>query len=91
MEKAVRDGRCRQNGGQVVAVGSRHERRERMYRQYEDPRALEKRLKELKEEYKVLSEQGADEDTLVSMSMDIEELEERVNFAWQDEEHDEEY
>ncbi len=62
-----------------------------MYRQYEDPRALEKRLKELKEEYKVLSEQGADEDTLVSMAMDIEELEERVNFAWQDEEHDEEY
>ena len=60
-----------------------------MYRQYEDPRALEKRLKELKEEYKVLSEQSADEDTLVSMAMDIEELEERVNFAWQDEEHDE--
>ncbi len=62
-----------------------------MYRQHEDPRALEKRLKELKEEYKVLSEQSADEDTLVSMAMDIEELEERVNFAWQDEEHDEEY
>lgn len=48
-------------------------------------------MKELKEEYKVLSEQSADEDTLVSMAMDIEELEERVNFAWQDEEHDEEY
>ena len=25
------------------------------------------------------------------MAMDIEELEERVNFSWQDEEHDEEY
>ena len=62
-----------------------------MYRQYEDPRALEKRLKEHKEEYRVLSGQGAGEDMLVSMAMDIEELEERVNFAWQDEEYDEEY
>ena len=62
-----------------------------MYRQYENPRTLENQLNALKKEYKVLSEQGADEDTLVSMAMDIEELEERVNFSWQDEEHDEEY
>lgn len=56
-----------------------------MYRQYENPWELEKQLKDLKEEYKALLEQGADEDTLFSMYESISDLEERVNFAWQDE------
>lgn len=57
-----------------------------MYRQYENPRILERELKSLKEEYKILSEKGADEDTLFGLHEHIEDLEERVNFAWQDDE-----
>ena len=56
-----------------------------MYRQYENPRALEKELKELKNEYKKAIEEDADEETLISMHETIDDLEERVNFAWQDE------
>lgn len=61
------------------------ERREDMYRQYENPRTLQSELKALKEEYKRLLEQDADEDALISMHEHIADLEERVNFAWQDE------
>lgn len=57
-----------------------------MYRQYENPRILERELKDLKEEFKILLEQGADEDTLIGVHERIEDLEERVNFAWQDDE-----
>ena len=59
-----------------------------MYRQYENPRLLEKQLKRLKEEYKILLEQDADLDSLFEMKENISELEERVNFAWQDEYED---
>lgn len=58
-----------------------------MYRQYENPRSLEKQLKGLKEEYETLLEQDVDEDTLISMHEDIVELEERVNHAWSDDEY----
>lgn len=57
-----------------------------MYRQYENPRILERELKYLKEEYKILLKQGADEDTLLGVREHVEDLEERVNFAWQDDE-----
>jgi hypothetical protein len=56
-----------------------------MYRKYENPNTLQSELKALKEEYKRLSEQDTDEDTLISMHEYIADLEERVNFAWQDE------
>ena len=56
-----------------------------MYRQYENPRELEKQLKELYQEYNDAKENNADEDTLIELSQDIHELEERINFAWQDE------
>ena len=55
---------------------------------YENPRLLEKQLKRLKEEYKILLEQDADLDSLFEMKENISELEERVNFAWQDEYED---
>jgi hypothetical protein len=55
-----------------------------MYRQYEDPRKLEKQLAKLKERYA----QTTDELELMYLAIDIHELEERVNFAWQDEEYD---
>lgn len=59
-----------------------------MYRQYEDPYKLEKQLKELRREYSNAKENNADENTLIELSQDIHELEERVNFAWQDDEYE---
>lgn len=55
-----------------------------MYRQYENPRTLEERLEEAK---KRLAENPYDED----LANDVAELKERANFAWQDEEYDEDY
>ena len=57
-----------------------------MYRQYEDPWKLEDQLAELKEQYCAAVEDGADDDHLINLQMDINELEERINFAWQDNE-----
>lgn len=62
-----------------------------MYRRYEDPYKLEQQLKELKEEYRKALEENADEETIINFACDIAELEERINFAWQDEEYDENY
>lgn len=55
-----------------------------MYRQYENPRTLEKKLKDLKAEYGKAVEEDADAETLFSMHETIADLEERINFAWQD-------
>lgn len=66
-----------------------------MYRQYEDPRTLEEELKELKaayeEEYLKAQQEGETSgrwDALTDISQEIEELKQRINFAWQDEEYD---
>ena len=48
-----------------------------MYRSYENPYELEARLKEAKER---LARSPHDED----LAEEVAELEERVNFAWQD-------
>lgn len=57
-----------------------------MYRRYEDPWALEKQLAEAKAEYAEARANGAPEEVLIDISMHINELEERVNHAWQDDE-----
>ena len=62
-----------------------------MYRQYENPYKLQKQLGELKEEYRIAVEANADEEILTNLAYDIAELEERINFAWQDDEYDENY
>jgi hypothetical protein len=54
-----------------------------IYRQYEDPYALEQQLAEAKER---LAENPLDED----LALEVHELEERVNFAWQDDEYESE-
>ena len=54
-----------------------------MYRQYEDPYALEQQLAEAKER---LAENPYDED----LALEVHELEERINFAWQDDEYESE-
>lgn len=59
-----------------------------MYRQYENPYKLEEKLKQRKAEYQMALAENADENTLISIAEDIAELEERVNFAWQDDEYD---
>lgn len=60
-----------------------------MYRQYENPYKLERQLEELKEEYCTAVENNADENILINLAYDIAELEERINFAWQDDEEEE--
>ena len=55
-----------------------------MYRTYEDPYALEKQLAELKER----RANTTDENELEYLALEIHELEERVNFAWQDDEYE---
>jgi hypothetical protein len=55
-----------------------------MYRQYENPYTLEERLEEAKRR---LAENPYDEDLV----LEVEELKERINFAWQDDEYDEDY
>lgn len=54
-----------------------------MYRQYEDPYVLEQKLAELKEQR---THNPEDED----LAIEIHELEERINFAWQDDEYESE-
>ena len=55
-----------------------------MYRQYENPHTLEAQLTEAKQR---LAENPYDED-LVN---EVAELNERINFAWQDDEYDCDY
>lgn len=50
-----------------------------MYRQYEDPAILEHRLATLEAQY-------ANEPDNIDLAIDIAELKDRVNFAWQDDE-----
>ena len=58
-----------------------------MYRQYEDPYKLEKRLEELELQYA----QCDDDDERVDLYLAIAELKDRINFAWQDDEYDCDY
>lgn len=55
-----------------------------MYRSYEDPGLLEAQLAELKEAYA----RETDEDRLIDLAIEIEDLKQRINFAWQDDEYD---
>lgn len=52
-----------------------------MYRSYEDPHKLQERLEKVKEQ---LAEDPADTD----LYQEKADLEERINFAWQDDEFD---
>ena len=62
-----------------------------MYRRYEDPFTLQDRLAELKQEYCDRLEAGESLDDLIDLQCEIAEMEERVNFAWQDDEYDSDY
>ena len=58
-----------------------------MYRAYEDPYKLEQQLAELQEQYA----NATNEDEKMSLAESIAELKDRINFAWQDDEYDENY
>lgn len=59
-----------------------------MYRRYENPYKLEKWLADAKEAYQIAIEENADEQTLMDLSLEIAELKDRLNYAWQDDEYD---
>ena len=59
-----------------------------MYRQYENPYTLEKQLEELEAELQKAYALGTDMEDLIDLQIDIAELKERINFAWQDDEYD---
>ena len=46
-----------------------------------------KEFKKLKEEYQNAVNEDADEDTLISLYFQIEDMRERLNFAYQDEDY----
>ena len=58
-----------------------------MYRAYENPYKLEEQLAELKEQ----RVNATDENEIMSLDESISELKDRINFAYQDEEYDENY
>lgn len=63
-----------------------------MYRHYEDPWKLEDRLKEAKERLEQAKQEDPDnDDYIIDLALEVQELEERVNFAWQDQEYDDNY
>ncbi|MBO5969945.1 MAG: hypothetical protein J6S14_15765 [Clostridia bacterium] len=61
-----------------------------MYRQYENPHTLEARLKNLQARRAALTLSPETEVELMDLDIEIHELKERINFAWQDDEADSE-
>lgn len=63
-----------------------------MYRQYEDPWKLEDRLEKAKEQLEQAKQEDPENiDRIIDLVNEVESLRERVNFAWQDQEYDENY
>ena len=58
-----------------------------MYRRYEDPFKLQDMLAE----YTRRMDAGADAYELIELAIEINDLDQRVNFAWQDDEYDCDY
>lgn len=56
-----------------------------MYRQYENPWSLQERLEAAERALSDAQAAGDDEERLIDLHREVEELRERVNFAWQDE------
>ena len=55
-----------------------------MYRSYENTNALETLLNDAKSRYDDAVQRGEDTDTLYHLNEDIEDLKERLNFAYED-------
>ncbi len=61
-----------------------------MYRTYENPWTLEDELERAEQRLAEAMEEGDDEQIMWAQ-IEVHELRDRVNFAWQDEEYDENY
>lgn len=57
-----------------------------MYRQYENPRTLERQLENAERRLSDARARGAEVEELMDLQEEVDELRERANFAWQDEE-----
>ena len=69
-----------------------------MYRQYEDPWKLQEQLAEKKKQLEEAKQRLIEDpdndglfDEVANLSNDVSALKERINFAWQDQEYDENY
>lgn len=60
-----------------------------MNRQYEDPRKVEQMLAEAQRELEMAKRDDDNIDRIIDLYNWVEELRERANFAWQDDEYDE--
>ena len=60
-----------------------------MYRQYEDPHKVEKMLEDAERELSEAKARGDEVERLIDLALEVENLRDRVNFAWQDDEYDE--
>lgn len=61
-----------------------------MYRQYEDPNKLQKMLEQAKDELDCALLEDDNDDRIIDLVNEVESLKDRINFAWQDIEYDEE-
>lgn len=63
-----------------------------MYRRYEDPWKLEDRLGNAKKRLEQAKQEDPENiDLIIDLANEVESLRERVNFAWQDQEYDDNY
>ena len=63
-----------------------------MYRQYENPVTVQEMLEQAQRQYEQAKQEDPENiDLLIDLANEVESLRERVNFAWQDEEYDENY
>lgn len=60
-----------------------------MYRQYEDPYEIEKLIERAEIEMQEAITMN-DEDAQISIAQELAELNDRLNYAWQDDEYDSE-
>lgn len=60
-----------------------------MYRQYEDPYEIEKLIERAEIEMQEAIAMN-DEDAQISIAQELTELNDRLNYAWQDDEYDSE-
>lgn len=63
-----------------------------MYRQYENPAKVHEMLIQAQKELEAAKNSNEDNiDFIIDLANEVESLRERENFAWQDEEYDENY
>ena len=63
----------------------------KVYRRYENPWNVQEMLRKAGERYEKAIAEGADDERLFDLHEDVEELKDRLRFAWADQEYDETY